>query len=122
MATDLATLKSWDKDELIQGLARAKAAALNLKNKLEAPMEQGASTLAGWGGGIASGVIRAFIPEVFGLPVDGVLGVLTSLFCLLKAGDSLVDATAVFGVGLASPAFSRGTQAIVQNWMAAPKT
>ncbi len=121
MATDLATLRDMSKDELISGLARAKAAAINLKEKLEAPMAQGANTLAGWGGGIASGVIRAFIPEVFGLPVDGTLGVLTSLLCLLKAGDSLVDATAVFGVGLASPAFSRGTEAIIKNWMATPK-
>lgn len=121
MATDLATLRDMSKDELISGLARAKAAAINLKEKLEAPMAQGASTLAGWGGGVASGLIRAFIPEVFGLPVDGTLGVLTSLLCLLKAGDSLVDATAVFGVGLAAPAFSRGTEAIVKNWMAQPK-
>ncbi len=121
MATDLAVLRDMSKDELITGLARAKAAAINLKEKLEAPMAQGASTLAGWGGGVASGLIRAFIPEVFGMPVDGTLGVLTSLLCLLKAGDSLVDATAVFGVGLAAPAFSRGTEAIVKNWMAQPK-
>lgn len=121
MATDLATLKEMNKDELITGLARAKAAAIKLRNDMAAPMEQGASTLAGWGGGIASGLIRAFIPEVFNLPVDGVLGVATSLLCLLKAGDSLVDATAVFGVGLAAPAFSRGTEAIVKNWMAQPK-
>jgi hypothetical protein len=121
MATDLATLHGMTKDELVSGLARAKAALINVRDKLEAPMTQGASTLAGWGGGVASGLIRAFIPEVFGLPVDGVLGVLTSGLCLLKAGDSLVDATAVFGVGLAAPAFSRGTEAIVKNWMAQPK-
>lgn len=121
MATDLATLRDMSKDELISGLARAKAAAINLREKLEAPMTQGASTLAGWGGGIASGLIRAFIPELFGVPLDGALGVTTSLLCLLKAGNPLVDATSVFGVGLASPAFSRGTEAIVKNWMAQPK-
>jgi len=121
MATDLATLRDMSKDELISAIARARAAAITLKKNLAAPMTQGASTLAGWGGGIASGLIRAFIPEVFGLPLDGVLGVGTSLLTLLKAGDSLADATAVFGVGLASPAFSRGTEAIVKNWMAQPK-
>ena len=84
-------------------------------------MAQGAHTLSGWGGGIASGVIRAFVPELFGLPVDGALGVAISLLCLLKAGDSLVDATAVFGVGLAAPAFSRGTEGIIRNWMNQPK-
>jgi hypothetical protein len=118
MATDLATLRDMSKDELITGMARAKQTLQRIRTEMEAPMAQGAKTLAGWGGGVTSGVIRAFIPELFGLPVDGTLGVATSLLCLLKAGDSLVDATAVFGVGLSAPAFSRGTEALVKNWMA----
>lgn len=116
MATDLATLSDMSKSEAITSLARAKAAMVRLKESMAAPMEQGAATLAGWGGGVASGVIRVFIPEVFGLPVDGILGVTTSVLCLLKAGEPLFDATAVFGVGLASPAFSRGTEALVRQW------
>lgn len=117
--TDLATYKEMSKDDLISGMARAKQALVRIRTEMAAPMQQGASTLAGWGGGVASGVIRAFIPELFGLPVDGVLGVTTSALCLLKAGDSLADATAVFGVGLASPAFSRGTESLVKQWMSA---
>jgi len=118
---DLAVLREMNKDELISSLGKAKSALINLREKLEAPMAQGAHTMSGWGGGIVSGVIRAFVPELFGLPVDGALGVAISLLCLLKAGDSLVDATAVFGVGLAAPAFSRGTEGIIRNWMAQPK-
>lgn len=121
MAADLALLREMNKDELISSLGKAKSALINLREKLEAPMAQGSHTMSGWGGGIASGVIRAFLPELFGLPVDGTLGVAISLLCLLKAGDSLVDATAVFGVGLAAPAFSRGTEGIIRNWMAQPK-
>jgi len=39
---------------------------------------------------------------------------------LLGAGDGKIwDATAVFGVGLAAPAFSRGTEGLIRGWMTA---
>jgi hypothetical protein len=37
----------------------------------------------------------------------------------MGAGENkLWDATAVFGVGLAAPAFSRGTEKLIKDWMA----
>lgn len=111
-------ITTMSKDELVSAVNRYKNYIVNAKAKLQAPMQQGALTLSGWGGGIASGVIRAFVPEVFGVPVDGVLGVAISLFSLMGAGDGkLWDASAVFGVGLAAPAFSRGTEGLIRNWM-----
>jgi hypothetical protein len=113
-------IQTMSKDELVSAVHRYKNYIINAKEKLQAPMAQGALTLSGWGGGIASGVIRAFVPEVFGVPVDGVLGVAISLFSLLGAGDGKIwDATAVFGVGLAAPAFSRGTEGLIRGWMTA---
>lgn len=106
------------KDELVDALTRTKKYIVNLREKAQAPLQQGAFTLSGWGGGVASGVVRAFMPEVFGVPVDGAVGVAISLLSLMGAGDRLWDATAVFGVGLASPAFSRGTEGLIRGWMA----
>lgn len=111
-------IQTMSKDELVSALSRTKNYIANLRDKAQAPLQQGAFTLSGWGGGIVSGVVRAFMPEVFGVPVDGALGVAISLLSLMGAGDRLWDATAVFGVGLASPAFSRGTEGLIRGWMA----
>jgi hypothetical protein len=103
MADALANL---DKHELVAAVHRYKNYIVNAKEKLQAPMQQGA--------------LRAFVPEVFGVPVDGVIGVAISLFSLMGAGDGKIwDATAVFGVGLAAPAFSRGTEGLIRGWMTA---
>lgn len=111
-------IQSMSKDELANALTRTRNYLSNLKEKAQAPLQQGAFTLSGWGGGIMSGVVRAFVPEVFGIPVDGAVGVGISLLSLLGAGDKLWDASAVFGVGLAAPAFSRGTEGLIRTWMA----
>jgi hypothetical protein len=118
MASELMTM---NKEDLANALQRTRSYITNLKKSAAAPLNQGACTLAGWGGGISSGVIRAFIPEVFGLPVDLGLGIATSLIALTGAGDKLVDAVAVFGVGLAAPGFSRGTEGLIRGWMAEKK-
>lgn len=111
-------IQTMSKDELVSAVHRYKNYIVNMKEKLQAPVQQGALTISGWGGAIGSGVIRAFVPEVFGVPVDGALGVALSLFSLLGAGDGKIwDATAVFGVGLAAPAFSRGTEGLIKQWM-----
>lgn len=104
------------KDEALSALTRAKNSLVKIKEAAEAPLAQGMCTLSGIGGGVASGVIRAYVPEVYGIPVDGALGVAISVLSLLGAGEKIYDATAVFGVGLAAPAFSRGTEALVQQW------
>lgn len=110
-------IQSMSKDELVNAYQRAKNYLATTKAKVQAPMEQGALTLSGWGGWIVSGVVQVYIPEVFGVPVDGVAGVAISLLSLLGAGDGkLWDASAVFGVGLAAPAFSRGTAAMIRQW------
>ncbi len=114
MATDIQTMS---KDELQSAYHRMKSYIQTTKAKVQAPMEQGALTLSGWGGGIVSGVVRVFIPELFGVPVDGVAGVAISLLSLLGAGDGKMwDVSAVFGVGLAAPAFSRGTEQLLRQW------
>jgi hypothetical protein len=113
-----AAIQTMSKEELLTGYQRMKAYITNAKAKIAAPMTQGTLTLSGWGGGIASGVVRTFVPEVFGVPVDGVAGVAISLLALLGAGDGAIyDAMAVFGVGLAAPAFSRGTEGLLRTWM-----
>jgi len=114
-------LATRSKEELAKGLASATTRLKNFIEGSKAPLMQLAHTGAGWGGGIASGVIRTFLPEVWGIPVDGTIGVITSLVCMAGAGDHLVDAVAEFGVGLAAPAFSRGTESIMRTWLAAPK-
>lgn len=111
-------IQGMNKEELVNALTRTKNYIVNLKEKAQAPLQQGAFTLSGWGGGIVSGLVRAFVPEVFGVPVDGAVGVAISLLSLLGAGDKLWDASAVFGVGLAAPAFSRGTEGLIRGWMA----
>jgi hypothetical protein len=112
-------IQTMSKDELVSAVHRYKNYIVSAKQKLQAPMQQGALTLSGWGGGITSGIVRAFVPEVFGVPVDGAIGVALSLFSLMGAGENkLWDATAVFGVGLAAPAFSRGTEKLIKDWMA----
>lgn len=110
-------IQTMSKDELASAYQRMKAYIANTKAKVQAPMEQGALTLSGWGGGIVSGVVRVFLPEVFGVPVDGVAGVAISLLSLMGAGEGKMwDMSAVFGVGLAAPAFSRGTEQLLRQY------
>ena len=115
-------LATRSKEELARGMASLAHKMHGFIESKKAPLLQLAHTASGLGGGVVSGVIRTFLPELWGIPVDGTLGVITSLFCLAGAGDNLVDAVAEFGVGLAAPAFSRGTEGILRTWLAAPKT
>lgn len=116
------SFRDMTKDQLVSAVERYqkyKQYIVNAKQKMAAPIEQFTLTASGWGGGVVSGVVRAFVPEVFGAPVDGVLGVLISLFALTGAGEQIWDATASFGVGLATPAFSRGVEGLIRGWMTA---
>lgn len=114
----LATLS---KDELVNLAVRAKSYALKKAEALKKPARQGTHTIFGYAGGATSGLIRAFVPTVFGLSVDGWLGLLVSGFSLLGAGDIWVDSIATFGVGLTSPAISRTTEGALRSWFAQKK-
>ena len=115
-ASNAIAVQGMTKEDLATGYLRLKNYLSKAKDKVQAPMAQGMLTLSGWGGGVLSGVVQYYVPEVFGFPVDGVAGVALSLFSLLGAGDNkLWDASAVFGVGLAAPAFSRGTTAMLHQ-------
>lgn len=116
-----AAIQGMTKEELATGYQRLKSYVVKAKEKVQAPMEQGALTLSGWGGAVVSGAIQVYVPEVYGFPVDGVAGVAISVLSLLGAGDGKMwDAAAVFGVGLAAPAFSRGTASLIRQMTEAP--
>lgn len=114
-ARELATMS---KDELATRAAAMGQALKRVRDKAKAPLKQFAGTAAGWGGGAVSGLVHYYLPEVAGVPVDGAVGVLISLGALMGAGDSLADTSAVFGVGLASPAISRGVDGGMRTWKA----
>lgn len=111
----VAGLMNLSKEQLAKGYASAHSWLKNAKAKAEAPIKQGTRTVSGLLGGCVSGAVHAYIPEVMGLPVDGTLGVIISLGSLLYAGDTAADAAAVFGVGLAAPALSRGTESLITS-------
>jgi hypothetical protein len=116
-SANMSAIQGMTKDELVSAYARAKNYLATFKARAQAPMEQGALTLSGWGGGILSGVLRVYLPEVWGVPVDGALGVVISLASLMGAGEAKMwDASAVFGVGLAAPALSRGTENLLKQY------
>lgn len=125
MATALSTkaheLMTLSKDELVKKGAAMATSLRNIKNKAKAPLKQFAGTASGWAGAAVSGVTHYYIPDVMGVPVDGAVGVLISLGCLMGAGDSLADASAIFGVGLAAPAISRGVENGIRTWAAHSK-
>ena len=114
-------LAAMSKDELVGLAVRAKAAAIRGAEALKKPARQGTHTLFGWAGGATSGVIRAFVPTIFGLSTDGWLGLLVSGFSLLGAGVIWVDSIATFGVGMTSPAISRTTEGALRSWFAQSK-
>ncbi len=98
------------REELIRRGAAMAASIKRVKERTKAPIKQFAGTFSGWTGGAVSGVVHYYLPEVLGVPVDGAVGALISLGCLAGAGDPLADAGAIFGVGLTSPAISRGVE------------
>jgi hypothetical protein len=114
-------LAAMSKDELVSLAVRAKGHALRAAEALKKPARQGTHTIFGWAGGATSGVIRAFVPTIFGMSTDGWLGLLISGFSLLGAGDIWVDSIATFGVGMTSPAISRTTEGALRSWFAQSK-
>lgn len=109
------------KDELVNLAVRTKAHAVKVAEKLKKPAFQGTRTLFGYGGGLLSGVIRAFVPTVFGMSVDGWLGLIVSGVALVGAGDLWVDSIATLGVGMTAPAISRTTEGALRSWFAQSK-
>lgn len=110
LAAKASELGQLTRDELTKKAISMASMYNRLKQKGKAPLRQAAGTLAGFTGGAVSGVTHYYLPEVLGVPVDGAVGLLIALGSLSGAGDSLADAAAVFGVGLASPAVSRGVE------------
>jgi hypothetical protein len=114
-------LAAMSKEELVAAAMRAKTHALRVGEALKKPARQGTHTVFGYAGAGTSGLIRAFIPTVFGLSVDGWVGLLVSGFSLLGAGDLWVDSIATFGVGMTAPAISRNVEGALRSWFSQAK-